>query len=64
LFLGGSSSTRPFGSAVLDGVDLDIENKNQTGYGAFANQIRTLAAGASKQFVFISTSSRGLLIHF
>lgn len=25
LFLGGSSSTRPFGEAVLDGVDLDIE---------------------------------------
>jgi hypothetical protein len=41
---------------VLDGVDLDIENKNPTGYGAFANQIRTLAASASKQFVFISTS--------
>lgn len=25
LFMGGSSSTRPFGDAVLDGIDLDIE---------------------------------------
>lgn len=31
LFFGGSSSTRPFGAAVLDGVDLDIENGGSTG---------------------------------
>jgi chitinase len=52
LFLGGSSSTRPFGSAVLDGVDLDIEVGAPTGYAAFVNQIRMLSAGASKQCVF------------
>ncbi|KAJ7244644.1 glycoside hydrolase, partial [Mycena haematopus] len=50
LFLGGSSSTRPFGSAVLDGVDLDIEVGPPTGFAAFANQIRSLSAGASKPY--------------
>ncbi|KAF8145626.1 glycoside hydrolase superfamily, partial [Mycena galopus ATCC 62051] len=50
LFLGGSSSTRPFGSVVLDGVDLDIEVGAPTGYAAFANQIRALSAGVSKRY--------------
>ncbi|KAJ7627354.1 glycoside hydrolase superfamily [Roridomyces roridus] len=50
LFLGGSSSTRPFGNVVLDGVDLDIEIGDPTGYAAFVNQIRALSAGASKQY--------------
>ncbi|KAJ7113572.1 glycoside hydrolase superfamily, partial [Mycena epipterygia] len=50
LFLGGSSSTRPFGSAVLDGVDLDVEVGDPTGYAAFVSQIRALSAGASKPY--------------
>lgn len=50
LYLGGSSSTRPFGDAVLDGVDLDIESGGGTGYAAFVTQIRSLASGASKQY--------------
>ncbi|KAJ7636432.1 glycoside hydrolase superfamily [Roridomyces roridus] len=50
LFLGGSSDTRPFGSAVLDGVDLDIEAGSPTGFAAFVNQIRNLSADASKQY--------------
>ncbi|KAK9765142.1 Chitinase 2 [Basidiobolus ranarum] len=41
LFLGGSSNTRPFGSAVLDGVDLDIEGGGTTGYPAFINSLRS-----------------------
>ncbi|KAJ7312567.1 glycoside hydrolase superfamily [Mycena albidolilacea] len=50
-FLGGSSGAhRPFGAAVLDGVDLDIESGTNTGYAAFANRIRTLWAGASKPY--------------
>ncbi|KAJ6542352.1 glycoside hydrolase superfamily [Mycena vulgaris] len=49
-FLGGSSSHRPFGSAVLDGVDLDIESGSSTGFAAFATQIRALSAGASKHY--------------
>ncbi|KAF8320068.1 glycoside hydrolase [Clavulina sp. PMI_390] len=40
LFLGGSSSTRPFGDAVLDGVDLDIEGGSNS-YVDFVNQLRT-----------------------
>ncbi|KAH8835437.1 class III chitinase [Flagelloscypha sp. PMI_526] len=49
LFLGGSSSTRPLGSAVLDGVDLDIESGGSTGYAAMINRLRTLANGWSKK---------------
>ncbi|KAJ7759867.1 glycoside hydrolase family 18 protein, partial [Mycena olivaceomarginata] len=50
-FLGGSSGAhRPFGAAVLDGVDLDIESGTNTGYAAFATRIRTLWAGASKPY--------------
>ncbi|KAJ6489734.1 glycoside hydrolase family 18 protein [Mycena sanguinolenta] len=50
-FLGGSGGGhRPFGSAVLDGVDLDIESGTNTGYAAFATQIRSLWAGASKPY--------------
>ncbi|EIW64535.1 class III chitinase [Trametes versicolor FP-101664 SS1] len=49
-FLGGSSSTRPFGSAVLDGVDLDIEGGSTTGYAAFVTRLRSHFSGASKQY--------------
>ncbi|KAJ7838479.1 glycoside hydrolase family 18 protein [Mycena olivaceomarginata] len=49
-FLGGSGSHRPFGAAVLDGVDLDIESGTNTGYAAFAARIRTRWAGASKPY--------------
>lgn len=64
-FLGGSSSTRPFGSAVLDGyiicsakftalitacrVDLDIEGGGTAHYAAFINQLRSHFNGASKK---------------
>jgi len=50
LFLGGSSSTRPFGNAVLDGVDLDIESGTAAHYAAFVNRIRSHASGASKKY--------------
>ncbi|KAG5643892.1 hypothetical protein DXG03_009522 [Asterophora parasitica] len=50
LFLGGSSSTRPFGDAVLDGVDLDIEGGGTNGYAAFVTRIRELSNGASKKY--------------
>ena len=32
LFGNGKSDTRPFGDAVLDGFDLDIEGGGSTGY--------------------------------
>ena len=51
LFLGGSSSTRPFADAVLDGVDLDIEGGGSTGLAAFVSRIRSHASGASKTWL-------------
>ncbi|KAG8860911.1 Chitinase 1 [Tulasnella sp. 330] len=49
LFLGGASSTRPFGAAVLDGVDLDIEGGTQS-FVPFVNQLRTHMNAASKTY--------------
>ncbi|OSC97704.1 glycoside hydrolase family 18 protein [Trametes coccinea BRFM310] len=43
LFLGGESDIRPFGDAVLDGVDLDIESGTPAHYAAFVNRIRSNA---------------------
>ncbi|KAK2467976.1 hypothetical protein APHAL10511_000271 [Amanita phalloides] len=50
LFLGGSSPTRPFGNAVLDGIDLDIEGGSSTGFAAFVTKLRSLMATGNKQF--------------
>jgi chitinase len=50
LFLGGTSSTRPFGSAVLDGVDFDIEGGSATGLAAMVTRFRSHFAGASKTY--------------
>jgi chitinase len=50
LFLEGSSSTRPFGSAVLDGIDMDIEGGSQTGFVSFLSALRTLMDGGSKPY--------------
>lgn len=50
LFLGGDSDTRPFGDAVLDGLDLDIEGGGSTGYIAFVKKIRALSDGADKPY--------------
>ncbi|KAJ3509062.1 hypothetical protein NLJ89_g5421 [Agrocybe chaxingu] len=52
LFLGGSSSTRPFGDAVLDGIDLDIEGGSGAYLPTFARKIRSLSSGASKNAHF------------
>ena len=42
MFLGGQSSVRPFGVAILDGVDLDIEGGLPGGYTAFVRKLRAL----------------------
>lgn len=42
LVLGGKGQVRPFGSAVLDGIDLDIESGSPQGYGAFVMALRKL----------------------
>ncbi|KAG6849008.1 hypothetical protein H0H93_012054 [Arthromyces matolae] len=50
LFLGGSSDTRPFGTAVLDGIDLDIEGGTSDYYDSFVNQLRTHTDAANKSY--------------
>jgi len=50
MFLGGTMSIRPFGTAVFDGVDLDIEQGDSTGYVAFIAQLRQYFTSASKQY--------------
>lgn len=50
-YLGGSGGSRPFGSAVLDGVDLDIENNHGSQYYAdFVDKLQSLWSGASKRY--------------
>ncbi|KAF5099906.1 hypothetical protein D0Z03_000909 [Geotrichum reessii] len=44
-FGGGKSTQRPFGTAVLDGFDLDIENGDPTGYTALTTALKKLYAG-------------------
>jgi len=44
-FLGGSSSLRPFDTAILDGVDLDIEGGSPNYYSNFITSIRGLQGG-------------------
>jgi chitinase len=40
LFLGGASPLRPFGAAVLDGIDLDLEAGDAKGVGAYVRALR------------------------
>ncbi|KAF9976448.1 Chitinase 1 [Actinomortierella ambigua] len=56
LFLGGSSSTRPFDDAVLDGIDLDIEGGPPTGYTAFVTELRALFATDPGRNYYISAA--------
>lgn len=45
-YLGGQSSSRPLGSAVLDGVDFDIElGDGASYYGSLAQALRQLSSG-------------------
>ncbi|TFY61792.1 hypothetical protein EVG20_g6926 [Dentipellis fragilis] len=50
-FLAGTSKTRPFGDAVLDGVDLDIESGSPLFYDAFINRLVANAKGGKKPFI-------------
>ncbi len=42
MFMGGSSPYRPFGTAIIDGIDLDIEGGPRAGYTAFVRKLREL----------------------
>ncbi|KAI9010921.1 glycoside hydrolase family 18 protein [Phycomyces nitens] len=50
LFLGGTSNTRPFGDAVLDGIDLDIEGGKPTYYSAFLTKLLERYNGSTKKY--------------
>ncbi|KAK9387510.1 hypothetical protein V1515DRAFT_579890 [Lipomyces mesembrius] len=54
LFGGGSSSTRPFGDAVVDGFDLDIEGGSSAGYAAFVTAMRSYYADYPDKDMYIS----------
>lgn len=56
LFGGGSSSTRPFDDAIIDGFDLDIEGGSTTGYAAFVNRMRTHYASDTSKSYYISAA--------
>ncbi|KAJ2400546.1 Chitinase 2 [Coemansia sp. RSA 2559] len=55
MFLGGTAEYRPYDDAVLDGIDLDIESGEHTGYSAFINQLRSYFEGVTKKYI-ISTA--------
>ncbi|KAF7727519.1 Chitinase 1, partial [Apophysomyces ossiformis] len=50
LFLGGSSKTRPFGDAVLDGVDLDIEGGGANYYSDFLTALKAKFKTSDKKY--------------
>jgi len=54
MFLGGNGAIRPFGSAILDGIDLDIESGSTTGYAAFIQGLRNYFATAPKNYYISS----------
>lgn len=53
LFLGGKerSVIRPFGSAILDGIDLDIEDAMSGGYAQLVKSLRDLEDGTKKYLI-------------
>ena len=52
LFLGGSSPLRPFHDVKLDGIDIDNENQDQTGYTALVSALRAkFSQDSSKQYL-------------
>lgn len=42
---------RPFGTAVLNGIDLDIEGGPPTGYSAFVRELRRLMDGGKQKYI-------------
>ncbi|KAJ3042902.1 hypothetical protein HDV00_006464 [Rhizophlyctis rosea] len=58
-FLGGSTTYRPFGDAVLDGVDLHIWNNDVNGYYTpFVTKLRQLMSGDSARTYYLSATPR------
>lgn len=57
-FAGGSSAvaSRPFGSAILDGFDLDIESGQPRGFAALSTALRTHYALDSSRQYYVSAA--------
>ncbi|KAG2224362.1 hypothetical protein INT45_006762, partial [Circinella minor] len=60
LFGGGQSDTRPFGSASVDGFDLDIEAGETKGYSAFVKRMRDHYDSDSSKNYYISAAPQCL----
>ncbi|CAL4974621.1 unnamed protein product [Urochloa decumbens] len=57
-FLGGeSSSSRPLGDAVLDGIDLDIENGDSSHYDGLAKNLTSLYKGDKRGRKYLLTAA-------
>jgi chitinase len=56
LFLGGQHNFRPFTTAILDGIDLDIEGGGSTGYTAYVRRLRELMGGDKSRPWYISAA--------
>jgi chitinase len=56
MFLGGNGAIRPFGNAVFDGVDLDIEGGATTGYIQFIATLRAYFAAQTSRTYYISSA--------
>ncbi|KAK3161468.1 hypothetical protein QOZ80_1BG0077500 [Eleusine coracana subsp. coracana] len=58
-FLGGSSSSRPFGHAVLDGINFDIDEIDDAAtmrYEELANSLSQLSSGQGRKLYLTATS--------
>lgn len=55
-FGGGSDNERPFGNAVVDGFDFDIETNNQVGYSALATGLRKQFAKDTSKKYYLSAA--------
>ncbi|KAJ9071691.1 Chitinase 2 [Entomophthora muscae] len=50
MFLGGTHDHRPFGTAILDGIDLDIEGGSQAFYSDFLEMLRKLFSASGRKY--------------
>jgi len=51
MFFEGTAALRPFGNAVLDGIDIDIEGGSTVGYTAFVKAIRSLMNQSGRSYI-------------
>jgi len=54
MFLGGNSTTRPFDSGIIDGVDLDIESNDPKYYADFITTLRGLYSTDKSRTYYIT----------